>query len=308
MYTFDFITINNNLTLFRGELSILYKTKRSRFSSLSGKQNSNKETPNRGIENSSSLAFNSLEEGYESIKFTFLGVAGLYMLINKKNPERFYIGSSENLARRVQEYIYLIKGIRSPNSISQEEIRQTPLADWALIILDISSPQLSLIHEQFALILWRPTINRHSIVIPRVNPQWAELDLAISQIKEYLSSFEEGSFGHTRFTKFLKAFTIAKELKSDPEYSSDKHLSNLVFVYDKSLPDKEPIVYSSINKALKSLFISHGKLMDCVAKKYVLQNSLVLSFEYLEVDDVVAYTEKPRGDNQIRKEVIRLRI
>jgi hypothetical protein len=29
------------------------------------------------------------EEGYESIKFTFLGVAGLYMLINKKNPERF---------------------------------------------------------------------------------------------------------------------------------------------------------------------------------------------------------------------------
>jgi hypothetical protein len=131
MYTasLDFITINNNLTLFRGELSILYKTKRSRFSSLSGKQNSNKETPNRGIENSSSLAFNSLEEGYESIKFTFLGVAGLYMLINKKNPERFYIGSSENLARRVQEYIYLIKGIRSPNSISQEEIRQTPLAD-----------------------------------------------------------------------------------------------------------------------------------------------------------------------------------
>jgi hypothetical protein len=127
MYTFDFITINNNLTLFRGELSILYKTKS--FSSLSGKQNSNKETPNRGIENSSSLAFNSLEEGYESIKFTLLGVAGLYMLINKKNPERFYIGSSENLARRVQEYIYLIKGIRSPNSISQEEIRQTPLAD-----------------------------------------------------------------------------------------------------------------------------------------------------------------------------------
>ena len=218
MPTFDFITINNYLTLFKWELRILYKTKS--FSSLSGKQNSNKETPNRGIENSIPLVFNSalrvffynikiMDEGYESIIFTFLGVAGLYILFNKKNPVRFYIGSSNNLARRIQEYVHLIKGIRNPNSISQEEIKQTPLSDWALIILDVYSPQLSLIHEQFALIFWKPTINRHSIVIPRVNPQWAELELAISQIKEYLSYFEEGSFGHTRFIKFLKVFTIA---------------------------------------------------------------------------------------------------
>jgi hypothetical protein len=43
--------------------------------------------------------------------------------------------------------------------------------------------------------------------------------------------------------------------------------------------------------------------MDCVTNKYILQNNLVLSFEYLKVDDVVSYTEKS-GDNQIRKEVI----
>ena len=52
------------------------------------------------------------------------------------------------------------------------------------------------------------------------------------------------------------------------------------------------------------MFISHGKLMDCVTNKYIFQNNLVLSFEYLKVDDVVSYTEKPSGDNQIRKEVI----
>jgi hypothetical protein len=61
------------------------------------------------------IVFNSLDVGYESIKFAFLGVAGVYMLINKKDPQRFYIGSSVNLARRIQEYFHLIKGIRQPN-------------------------------------------------------------------------------------------------------------------------------------------------------------------------------------------------
>lgn len=99
------------------------------------------------------IVFNSLDVGYESIKFPFLAVAGVYMLINKKDPQRFYIGSSVNLARRILEYIHLIKGIRQPNSISQEEIQKTPTSDWGLILLDISTPQLSLINEQFALIL-----------------------------------------------------------------------------------------------------------------------------------------------------------
>jgi hypothetical protein len=129
------------------------------LSNLAGKPGKpgkpNKETPeaNQDIKKSNPLIFNSLDEGYESIKLTLLGVAGLYMLINKKNPERFYIGSSVNLARRIQEYIHIIRGIRQPNSFSLEEIKQTPVSDWALIILDISTPQLSLVNEQFALIL-----------------------------------------------------------------------------------------------------------------------------------------------------------
>ena len=118
-----------------------------------------------------------------------------------------------------------------------------------------------------------------------------------------MRAIPSGSFGYIRFMKFLKAFTIAQNLKSDPEYSSDKYISNLVFVYDKSSPEKEPIVYSSINKALKSLSISHGTLMDCVANKFLFQCNLVLSFEYLTAEDIVVYTDKPSGDNQIRKEV-----
>jgi len=99
------------------------------------------------------IIFDSLEVGYNQIKLSFLGVGGVYMLINKKNPQRIYIGSSVNLARRFQEYIHLIKGIRQPNSISQEEIKKTVASNWILIILVICTPQLSLVHEQLALII-----------------------------------------------------------------------------------------------------------------------------------------------------------
>jgi len=40
-----------------------------------------------------------------------------------------------------------------------------------LEILEITSPQLSLIHEQYALIKNRPTINKYFSVVPKLNPQ-----------------------------------------------------------------------------------------------------------------------------------------
>lgn len=98
MHIFAFITIIKNFKLVRGALWSLYKTKS--FASFSGKpENSNKETPNSGTKNSIPLIFNSLDKGYDSIQFSLLGVAGVYMLINKINPQRFYIGSSTNLSR-----------------------------------------------------------------------------------------------------------------------------------------------------------------------------------------------------------------
>lgn len=38
------------------------------------------------------------------MKFKYLEVSGVYKLINKKYPSLFYKGSSNNLARRMEEY------------------------------------------------------------------------------------------------------------------------------------------------------------------------------------------------------------
>jgi hypothetical protein len=37
------------------------------------------------------ITFDSLESGFEAIKFSMLGVPGVYLLKNTENPERFYI-------------------------------------------------------------------------------------------------------------------------------------------------------------------------------------------------------------------------
>ena len=105
----------------------------------------------------------------------------------------------------------------------------------------------------------------------------------------FVSLFDKGSFGFIRIKFVLIALTIAKELKFEIENIDNKHYTTLVFVYDKNLPDKEPIMYSSINKSLKSLLISYSSLMEYVTNKYIFRDNLILSFEPLSLENLTAY-------------------
>ena len=169
----------------------------------------------------------------------------------------------------MEEYIKLTKGLRNPHSSSELEISKTLALDWSLEILYITTPQLSLVYEQYAIIVFKPTINSNYKVIPRVNPQWGNnLDHAISVIEELLSLFIVGSEGYNRFLVFLKSFQIANNLNYEVEFVDSKYYCSLVFVYDINSLNKDPIVYSSINRALKGLQISYGILLDYINNKY----------------------------------------
>jgi len=76
-----------------------------------------------------------------------------------------------------------------------------------------------------------------------------------------------------------------------------------VFVYNKNSPHKNPVIYSSINKALKSLQISHGTLMEHINNKYIYNNNLILSFEVILPDNFIEYSYKSEGDNLLRKNI-----
>jgi len=78
------------------------------------------------------IKFDSLHEGCEQIKFKYLGVSGVYILTNKNDSSRFYIGSSNNLARRMEENNKLTKSLSTPRSSSELEISKTSALDWGL--------------------------------------------------------------------------------------------------------------------------------------------------------------------------------
>ena len=253
------------------------------------------------------IKFDSLEQGCEEIKFKYLGVSGVYKLTNKNDPNSFYIGSSNNLARRMEEYNKLTKGLRNPHSSSELEISKTSALNWNLVFLYITTPQTSLVYEQYAIIKFKPTINSNLNVIPRINPQWGNLDGAIATIENLLSLFTIGTEGYNRINVFLKTFKIANGLNYKPEDAENKYYCFLVFVYDVDSPYEHPIVYSSINRALKGLQISHSTLLDYINNKYIFvtqRSNLILSFESLLEQEFSEYQEKPTGDSKLRKHVI----
>ena len=251
------------------------------------------------------IKFDSLEQGCELIKYNYLGVSGVYKLTNKNDLSRFYIGSSNNLARRMNEYNKLTKGLRNSYSSSELEISKTPALEWRLEFLYITTPQLSLVYEQYAIIIFKPTINSNFKVIPKVNPQWGNnLNQAISVIEKLLSLFIEGSEGYNRLNVFLQTFKTANNLKFEDEDIDNRYYCFLVFVYDVNLPNKDPIVYSSINRALKGLQISYSTLLDHIDNKYIYKSNFILSFEPLAADKFYKYMVKPALEYQLRKHII----
>nr|QID42325.1 GIY-YIG endonuclease [Fusarium culmorum] len=252
-----------------------------------------------------SIKFDSLEQGCEEIKFKYLGVSGVYKLINKNDPNLFYIGSSNNLSRRMEEYNKLTKGLRKPHSSSELEISKTSALNWKLEFLYITTPQTSLVYEQYAILKFKPAINSNLSVIPRINPQWGNnLNNAIATIEKLLSLFTEGSEGYNRINVFLKTFKLANGLDYTPEDADNKYYCFLVFVYNITSPHGRPVVYSSINRALKGLQISHSTLLNYINNKYLFNSNLVLSFESLVEEDFAEYQERPTGDSQLRKHIV----
>jgi NUMOD1 domain len=119
-----------------------------------------------------------------------------------------------------------------------------------------------------------------------------------------LLSYTIDSEGYNRLNVFFRTFKIANSLDYKIEDAESKYYCFLVFVYDINSPDKQPIVYSSINRALKGLQISHSTLLNHINNKYIFKSSLIISFESILAEDFIEYQEKSVGDNKLRKHII----
>ena len=94
----------------------------------------------------------------------------------------------------MEEYNKLTKGLRNPQSMGELEISKIPASDLNLEFLSVTTPQLSLVFEQIAILKFKPTINSYYKVTPRVNPQWGNnLEPTISVIQNLLYLFSADS-------------------------------------------------------------------------------------------------------------------
>ena len=110
--------------------------------------------------------------------------------------------------------------------------------------------------------------------------------------------------GYNRFTIFLKTFERANNFKYELENNDNKYYRFLVFIYNINKPEKEPIIYSLINRAIKVLQISHSALLDYIFNNYIYKSNFILSFELIALKTFGKYTIKLAEDNQLRKHVI----
>ena len=98
---------------------------------------------------------------------------------------------------------------------------------------------------------------------------------------------------------------MANILNYSSEDAEDKYSSFFIFVYDINNINNRPLVYSSINKALKGLHISYNILLEYINNKYIYNlgtSSYLLSFE--SIKDFSEYSAKQAGDSQLRKHII----
>ena len=93
------------------------------------------------------------------------------MLTSLLDPSKYYIGSSVNLGRRLEEYYNLTLNIRAPGSRSEAEFAAMSADNISVMILDLAIPSQVRLLEQLAILNFLPTINRSYHVDPLVDPK-----------------------------------------------------------------------------------------------------------------------------------------
>lgn len=114
----------------------------------------------------------------------------------------------------MEEYNKLTQSLKIPPG--ELEMTKIPASKFSVEFIYITTTQLSLVFEQYAIIKFRHTMNSKFKVIPRVNPQWGNnfFKKNIYVIKILLALFPAGSEGYNRFTVFLKTFFFLFSWKS----------------------------------------------------------------------------------------------
>jgi hypothetical protein len=203
------------------------------------------------------------------------------MIINTKDPTLFYIGSSVNLGRRLQEYWDIVKGVRTPKTNFEIKLSESETSDWTVLIMAYVPPYLVLVEEQLAICTFFPTLNvNYNVLFNYWLPNF-DLNAAIALAIEYRDLFEKNSVNYLRFSRLILCFTNAMNAKLEAENTvmTGDHIGTPVFVYDW-VTGLIVSLFSSMNMATKTMKVSpdtiSGSIRDQVV--YITQSGQKVVF------------------------------
>lgn len=232
-----------------------------------------------------------------SVMKTLIGVSGVYMIINTKDPSKFYIGSSVNLGRRIQEYLDIVLGQRASKTSFENILSTSETGDWAVIIIAFVQPSLVLVEEQLAICTFYPSLNvNYSVLVNYWLPNF-DLTAAISLATEYQNMFEKGSENYIRFSRLILVYTnaLSAKLQSDTTSMTGFNFGMPVFVYDWQTGGILSL-FSSTNTAVNTLHVSQDTISNSIRDLvvYTTQSGqqIVFSYSALTPEEVKGYLLK----------------
>lgn len=89
---------------------------------------------------------NDFIRDYRKIINDYTGNSGIYYFINYSNPNLSYIGSSNNLGRRLEEYWRVMRGVKKANNPFTKFLNKN--SNWSVVILDLCHPSELRLYEQ----------------------------------------------------------------------------------------------------------------------------------------------------------------
>lgn len=201
---------------------------------------------------------NDFIRDYRKIINDYTGNSGIYYFINNENPNLSYIGSSNNLGRRLEEYWRVMRGVKKANNPFTKFLNKN--SNWSVVILDLCHPSELRLYEQLAIYLFNPSLNISFNIYPISQHKTYDFSKAFKLVNELLAQFTEGHYMYSRFLDMRSDIIKAKSVLDLTNESGVSTFSTKggkpIIVYEFS---KGNIInyFSSINIAMKVLGVKY---------------------------------------------------
>lgn len=219
---------------------------------------------------------------------------GIYKIISTIKPDRFYIGSSNNLDRRIKKHLYELKIQKHHSSKMQRHVNKYGIDDLKIEIIEYCELEKLIDREQFYLDTLKPYFNTSTISVGCGGWKMTDEHKAIlskvhkGRIKseEERRKISEGNKGHitSEETKIkLRQLKHSEETKKKISIAHkgrkllEEHRQKIIANRAKQIPPmlgkkklvidlQTGIFYNSINEAGDSVGISYSAMWTRISK------------------------------------------